>query len=1173
MFTHLHTHSHYSLLDGLIKIDDLVQMASKNGMEALALTDHGVMYGVIEFYQKALSVGVKPLIGVEVYLANNGMMDKRPNIDNKQYHLVLIAKNKQGYQNLIKLTTRAHLEGFYYKPRIDRELLKKHKGGLVALSACLKGEIPNAIMNGDFKKAEESALLYQNTFGAGNFYLELQHHPNIPEQAKVNAELIKISKKHNIPLVATNDIHYLEKTDAEAQEILLCLQSKNTLLDQNRPLSMIGEDFSFTPPKLMEEYFRDIPEALENTAKVAKMCNLNISLGQTKLPHYQVPSGTTPTSYLKRLCLLGLQKRYQTNYQKAPAAIVERLNYELSIIEKTGFATYFLIVQDFVNWAKNHNIVVGPGRGSAAGSLVSYLLNITDIDPITHELLFERFLNPERISMPDIDLDFADTRRDEVITYVRQKYGQDHVAQIITFGTMAARAAIRDVGRVLSYPYSFCDQIAKMIPMFFSLERAFSTIPELKTAYQQDEKVKKLIDTARKLEGVARHASTHACGVLITKDPIDEVAPRQYASASDQTIVSQYEMHAIESTGLLKMDFLGLKNLTILENTLKIIEKIRSDKVDLKKIPMDDPQTFKLLAQGKTTGVFQLESSGMKRYLKELQPTTFEDIVAMVSLYRPGPMEWIPDYIAGKNEKEKITYLHPKLKPILEKTYGVAVYQEQVLQIARDLAGFSLGEADILRKAVGKKIPKLLAEQKEKFIQGCRQNGLSQNLAEKIFSFIEPFAGYGFNRAHAACYALIGYQTAYLKTHYPAEFMAALLTSDQSDTDRIAIEVDECLSLGIKVLPPDINESFANFTVVRQEDKIENTVSKEVIRFGLSAIKNVGANIVAEIIKERKQNDPYQNLDDFIKRVQDKDLNKKSLESLVKCGALDKFGERNQILANIDKILHYAREYRRINAIGQRDLFGNLSTTQANLSRLRLGEVATASKEEKLTWEKDLLGLYISHHPLEDYRECLAYKTTPIHALNPLQKNDFVTLGGIITKIKKIITRKGDPMLFVTLEDLSDKIEILVFPRLLAQNPTLWQENKVVLISGKISDKDGELKLLADSASHITKEILMEFQQKVKGQKIHPDSVFVAKPECPKVQIQLPRATDRDLLIKLKQFLASHPGSCPVYLSIPNGNPSSPEQIKTEFKVDLQQNLTQELKNFLGEKNVSVIGN
>ena len=1059
MFTHLHTHSHYSLLDGLVKIDDLIQTASKNGMKALALTDHGVMYGVIEFYEKARAQGLKPLIGVEVYLANNRMIDKRPNIDNKQYHLVLIAKNKQGYQNLIKLTTHAHLEGFYYKPRIDRDLLKKHKGGLIALSACLKGEVPTTILNGDLKKAEENALFYQDTFGTGNFYLELQHHPNIPEQARVNAEIIKIARKNNIPLVATNDVHYLEKSDAEAQEILLCLQSKNTLLDQNRPLSMAGEDFSFTPSKLMEEYFHDVPEAIENTDKVAQMCNLDITLGQTKLPHYEVPAGTTPISYLRKLCLTGLQKHYQTDYQKIPAAVTERLKYELSVIHKTGFATYFLIVQDFVNWAKNHNIVVGPGRGSAAGSLVSYLLNITDIDPIKHELLFERFLNPERISMPDIDLDFADTRRDEVISYVRQKYGQNHVTQIITFGTMAARAAIRDVGRVLSYPYSFCDQIAKMIPMFFSLDRALNTIPELKAAYMQDEKVKKLIDTAKKLEGVARHASTHACGVLITKDPIDEVAPRQYASASDQTIVSQYEMHAIESTGLLKMDFLGLKNLTILENTLKIIEKIRGEKIDLKTIPMDDLRAFELLAQGKTTGVFQLESSGMKRYLKELKPTTFEDIIAMVALYRPGPMEWIPNYIAGKHKKREITYLHPKLKPILEKTYGVAVYQEQVLQIARDLAGFSLGEADILRKAVGKKIPKLLAEQKEKFIQGCKQNGLTQALAEKIFSFIEPFAGYGFNRAHAACYALIGYQTAYLKAHYPVEFMASLLTSEKADVERIGFLIGECKKMGIEVLPPDINESLKNFTVVPQENKI---------RFGLLAIKNVGHNVVEAIVQERKTSGPYLSIDDFVTRVSSKDLNKKSMESLIKAGAFDKLAERNQLLFNLESLLEWSRETQRTKANGQRGLFDALPSDHlARKSDIKLASTNPASKTEKLSWEKELLGLYVTSHPLQDFQKVLEKKSLAISKVSSALINRQVKIGGIILKIKKIITRTGRPMLFLNLEDLTDKIEVVVFPGVIERNPTAFQENKIVLVSGRVDNRDGVPKLICEDIEEI----------------------------------------------------------------------------------------------------------
>ncbi|PIU01876.1 DNA polymerase III subunit alpha [bacterium (Candidatus Torokbacteria) CG09_land_8_20_14_0_10_42_11] len=1162
MFIHLHNHSHYSLLDGLSKIDALLSAAASYKMPSLALTDHGVMYGAIEFYEKARALEIKPLIGVEVYIAKERMEDKRPNIDNKSAHLVLLAKNKTGYQNLIQLTTQAHLAGFYYKPRIDRHLLSKHKDGLIALSACLKGEIPAAIVNRDFDQALKITREYQKIFGPDNFYLELQHHPNIPAQAVANAGIIKIARENHLPLVATNDTHYLESSDAEAQEILLCLQSKNTLLDQNRSLSMIGEDFSFKSPQVMEEDFRDTPDAIANTEKIAAMCDLKIPLGKIKLPDYPMPGNASPLAYLKELCFAGFNKRYRKSYANSSRILRERLDYELSIIEKTGFASYLLIVQDFVNWAKEQNIVVGPGRGSAAGSLVAYLLNITDVDPIQYDLLFERFLNPERISMPDIDLDFADTRRDEVIDYVRQKYGQDHVAQIITFGTMASRAAIRDVGRVLGYPYSFCDQIAKMIPMFFSLDKSLKNVPELKNAYQQDEKVKRLIEIARKLEGVARHASTHACGILITKEPIDEVAPRQYASASDKTIVSQYEMHAIESTGLLKMDFLGLKNLTILENTLKIIEKIRGEKIDLKKIPLNDPKTFALLASAKTTGVFQLESSGMRRYLKELKPTEFENIIAMVALYRPGPIEWIPDYIAGKNQQKIVTYLHPKLRPILEKTYGVAVYQEQVLQIARDLAGFSLGEADILRKAVGKKIPKLLAEQKEKFIQGCLKNGLKPGLASKIFSFIEPFAGYGFNRAHAACYALIGYQTAYLKARYPAEFMAALLTSDQSNMDRIAIEVAECKNLGIKVLAPDINESFANFTVIKQKNK------KEVIRFGLSAVKNVGGNIVKQIISARKQNGPFLNLDDFVKRVQDKDLNKKSFESLAKCGALDKLGERNQMLQNTDRILRWGREQRRIASAGQRDLFASLPASQATLSSLRLEQAEIAQKEEQLKWEKDLLGLYISHHPLEDYRQYLAYKTTAVRDLNIEQKNDLVTLGGIINTVKKIITRKGDPMLFVAMEDLTDKIEILVFPRLLLETPALWQENKIILVSGKISDKDGEPKLLAESASPVTIEMLKQFQEKTQSQKIEPNSVFVGN--SPPVQIELPGGADRAMLMKLKSFLSGRPGSSSVFLQIPDHNPFARKKIKTEFKVNFDDHFSQNLREFLGAENIKI---
>ncbi|MBU4455147.1 DNA polymerase III subunit alpha, partial [Patescibacteria group bacterium] len=914
-FVHLHVHSHYSLLDGLAKIDDLVNRAKEDGAEALALTDHGVMYGVIEFYQKCKKAGIKPIIGVEAYLAPGSRLDKNTRSDEKNYHLVLLAKNNEGYNNLIKLTSIAHMEGFYYKPRVDWEVLKEHCQGLIAMSACLAGEIPRLIVAGKMDKAKKRISEYQELFGKENFYLELQDHPNLEHQAEVNKKLIQLSKESGAPLVATNDVHYLNKDDDEAQDVLLCLQTKKKKEDRDR-MSMVGENYSFRSTGEMTKTFKDTPQAIENTVKIAGECNLEIELGQTHLPSFQVPGGKSADEYLTELCIEGMAKRYGYDKEKIIKSYrefakneesgeknsdgeilrqkLERLNYELSVIKKMGFSPYFLIVADFVNWAKNNNIVVGPGRGSAAGSFVSYLAGITNLDPLEYDLLFERFLNPDRISMPDIDLDFADIRRDEVIRYVEEKYGQDHVAQIITFGTMAARAAIRDVGRALDYPYDYCDKLAKMIPMFSKIKQALEIVGELKEIYRTEEAARKIIDYAKRLEGVARHASTHACGVLITKNPLTDYVPLQYASSSDRTIVSQYSLHPVEDLGLLKMDFLGLKNLTIIESAIKIIKNTRGLEINIDKIPLDDKGAYKLLQEGETTGIFQLESSGMKRYLRELKPTEFEDIIAMVSLYRPGPMEWIPNYIAGKQGRKKPQYLHPKLEPILSKTYGVAIYQEQVMQMARALAGFSMAEADVLRKAVGKKIPKLLSEQKEKFIDGCVKNGIASQLAEKIFSFIEPFAGYGFNRSHGACYALIGYQTAYLKANWPTEFMAALLTSDQENIDRIAIEIEECRYMGIEVLPPDINQSFASFTVITSGTVKNKIVSRDekanTIRFGLKAVKNIGNNIVDVIINERKKNGPYQDITDFLERVNDKDLNKKSLESLIKCGSFDQFG-------------------------------------------------------------------------------------------------------------------------------------------------------------------------------------------------------------------------------------------------------------------------------------------
>jgi len=1049
-FSHLHVHSHYSLLDGLSKIDQILDACQEMKMDSIALTDHGSMYGVVEFYKKAKKRGIKPIIGNEMYLAPNGMHLKRANIDNKRHHLILLVKNAEGYRNLVKLTTKSYLEGYYYKPRIDKDTLREHSKGLIGLSACIAGEIPKTIINGNIEKAEKLALEYQDIFGKDNFYLEIQHHPNLPEQKTANDGILKIAGKHHIPLIATNDTHYIKVEDNLAQDVLMSIQTDKKLSDEGR-LTMKDNDFSLRPPERMIEDFKDFPEALSNTQKIVEKCQFEFELGKMKLPHFQVPGKGTPNEYLTELCYQGLKKR---KFDKSLNEVLKRLDYELGVIKETGYASYFLIVADFVNWAKSQNIVVGPGRGSAAGSLVAYLLNVTDVEPLKYNLLFERFLNPERISMPDIDLDFADDRRDEVIKYVTEKYGQDHVAQIITFGTMAARGAVRDVGRVFELPYDFCDRTAKMIPFGLSLKKALEKSQELKVSYQTNPDTKRLIDMAMRVEGVVRHASTHACGVLITKDPLTQIVPCQRpAKDDDQFVVSQYEMHSVEDMGLLKMDFLGLKTLTVIQNTLNQVKESDNIDIDLVNAPLDDQATFQLFKEGNTTGVFQLESSGFKRYLKELRPTDFEDIIAMVALYRPGPMEFIPDFIDRKNGRKKVEYLHALLEPILKNTYGICVYQEQLMQIARDLAGFTLGEADVLRKAVGKKIKKLLNEQKEKMISGMIANNIGKQTAKTIWQTVEPFAQYGFNRSHAACYATIGYRTAYLKAHYPTEFMAALMTSDQNDIERIAFLVNECQKIGLKVLPPDINESDIDFS--RSENNI--------IRFGLKAIKNVGENIVKTIVNERKQNGQYKDINNFIERVQTKDLNKKSLESLTKCGALDAFGERSQLLASVEQLLALSRETQKVRQSGQESLFGG--DANIALPNFRLADATPVDKKELLSWEKELLGLYISDHPLSKYREKLAKIA---HSCSNLTKNHVgqkVKIGGIITKIKKIITKTGKPMLFAEIEDATGRLELVVFPNVLERTASLWIEDKIILASGKINDRDGSLKMLCDSVS------------------------------------------------------------------------------------------------------------
>ncbi len=1050
-FTHLHVHSHYSLLDGLPKIDQLLDCVADLGMNSVALTDHGALYGAVEFYKKAVERKIKPILGCEIYLAYEGMLQKRPNIDDKRSHLTLLVKNEEGYKNLVTLITRAHLEGFYYKPRVDMELLQKRSSGLVCLSGCLRGKIPQLILSKKNQEAENLSLQFQKMFGKDNFYLELQNHPNLPGQKIVNEGLVFLSKKLKIPIVATHDVHYLKPEDAKAQDILMLI---NTGADPNDPerLTMQADDFSMKSEKEMRVLFKDLPEAIENTQKIADSCNFNFQLEKIQLPYFQLPVGKTADDYLRELCLKGKEKKLP----KANKGVDDRLEYELSVIKKAGFAPYFLIVQDLVNWAKENGIVTGPGRGSVAGSLTAYLLNITNVDPLKYNLLFERFLTEGRVSLPDIDLDFTDLRRDEVINYVSQKYGREKVAQIITFGTMAAKAVIRDVGRALGYNYSFCDQIAKMIPMQFTLEETLERIKEFRLLYERDTRARKLINFSRKLEGVARHVSTHACGVVMSSEKLENIVPLQHPTQNDTAIVTQYEMHSIEDLGLLKMDFLGLKNLTIIENTLKNIKKNHNREIDINKIPLNDKKTFALLQDAKTTSVFQLESSGMKRYLKELKPTQFEDIVALIALYRPGPMELIPEYIKRKHKKKKVEYLHPKLKTILKETYGLAVYQEQLMKITQELAGFTLGEADILRKAIGKKIKPLLLSQKEKLITGMANQGIKKEVAQKIWNWILPFARYGFNRSHSCCYAILAYQTAYLKAQFPLEFITAVLTSEKADIERIGFLIDEAQRMGIKVLPPDINESEKNFTIS----------GKNLIRFGLLHIKNVGHNVVEAIMRERKERGHFQSIFDFVSRMESRDLNRKSLESLIKTGSFDKLQERNKLLFNLEKLLEWNRDNQRMKIQGQKTLFKESDNLKIN-SNFALTEAKPASKTEKLNWEKELLGLYVTSHPLEDFKGILAKKVWPIAKISTDLSQRIIKIGGVISHIKKIVTRSGRPMLFLNLEDLTDKIEVVAFPGIVEKNPTLFQENKIVLISGRVDNREGIPKIICEEIEEI----------------------------------------------------------------------------------------------------------
>ncbi len=1156
----LHVHSHYSLLDGLTKIDDLVSKAKEQGMPAIALTDHGVMHGAIEFYQKCKKAGVKPIIGVEAYIVNNRLVKDKA--DERRYHLVLLAKNYQGYKNLIKLTTKAHLEGFYYKPRIDWEILKEYSEGLIGLSACLAGEIPRAIIAGyEDAKIYEIIQKYQAVLGQENFYLEVQSHPNIPDQKTVNNKIFDLAKKYNINVVATNDSHYLNSEDAEAHDILICLQTKKTLNDKDR-MSYLGEDFSLYECEKMTDAFRSNPEVLENTIKIAEQCSLEIPLGVIQLPHFEVPAGLTDFEHLRNSCYAKILERYlfdpkKEKFTEQEQKIIDRLEYELGVIQKTGYASYFLIVQDFTDWSRANGVMVGPGRGSAAGSIVAYLLWITNLDPLRYDLLFERFLNPDRISMPDIDIDFADEKRDDVLRYVEQKYGKEHVAQIITFGTMAARAAVKDVGRVLDMPYNFCDQISKLIPMGMKLNEAITKVGEVKAIYDKSDDAKRLLGFAKKLEGVARHASTHACGVVITRNEMTEYCPCQYSRDKEDAIITQYSLHPVEDLGLLKMDFLGLKNLTIMERACDIIEKIHSVKINLDKIPLDDKKAYELFQKGQTTGVFQFESSGMKRYLKQLRPTEFEDLIAMVALYRPGPLNsgMVDEFIARKHGEKEIVYLDPIMKESLKNTYGVIVYQEQVMQLSKEMAGFTGGQADTLRKAMGKKIADLMEKMKKEFLEGCQKNKISASVAKETFESMEKFAEYGFNKSHAACYAFVAYQTAYLKANYPTEFMAALLTADQHNMDRISIEIDECRQMYIEILPPSVNESFSTFTVVAQSLKLK----LPRIRFGLSAIRNVGENVAHGIIHERKENGAYENLDDFLGRLGSQHLNKKSLEGLIKSGALDMFARRSVLLENVDKMLLYIKEIEQAKNAKQVNLF-SLTNNENSLPGLVLREVTDFGDQQILSWEKEFLGLYVSEHPFTEYSKKFLGLLQPVEKVLQVKGDKTsVRAGGVITIIKKIVTKKGDPMLFLTIEDEKRAVECLVFPRLYKElePQQIWAEGNVVIVEGTVSDKDGEVKILANKFWNVnaqTEKLIMN-ELGNNSQEFSTGTGFNGQ----RFIINYPIGASKDFASKVKMLFMAIPGKQQVVLRV------NDKMIKTNFLIDTSEESKNKIQGLLGQ--------
>lgn len=1148
-FVHLHVHTEYSLLDGLSKIPKLIERAKEFGQPAIGMTDHGAMYGAVPFFNKARKAGLKPIIGLEAYMSATSRFNKQEKMGADAYHITLLAKTFQGYQNLMKLTSRAHLEGFSYRPRIDEELLREYHDGLIATSGCLASIFSQMIMDGKRDEAKQKIKEYYELF-EGDFYIEIQNHSHIHEVQDVATEMVKLSRETGIPLVATNDVHYVDPDDAEAQDALLCVSTRKLISDTDRMTMLNSPDFYLRSTQEMEQLFAQYPDALENTVKIADSVTAEIPTGQWILPKFDLPEGETAESYLQKLTEEGMKQVLDDAVWQDPAT-QERIKYELDVINTKGYATYFLIVQDFIGWAKRSGIYVGPGRGSAAGSLVSYCLDITTVNPLEHDLKFERFLNPQRPSPPDVDIDFADTRREEVLEYVTKKYGEDRVANVITFGRMEARVAIRDIGRVLGLPYSDPDKIAKLIPQGMGLEEAIAAVPELKQ-YSQLPKYKKLFDLAIKVEGSVRHSSVHAAAVIVTDDDITNYCPVQRENKEGK-IVTQYDMYVLDANvsgddaiGLLKFDFLGLRNLSILGEAIEWVKKTKHIDVDLDRIPLDEKKVYDMLSRGETTGVFQLESGGMRRVARTLKPNKFSDITAMVALYRPGPMDLIPGFIEAKHHPEKIQYPHADLKPIFEETYGYMVYQEQALGVANVMAGYSLGEADILRKAIGKKKIEIMMQQKMEFVRRSVEQGYSKKVAEEVWGYIEKFAGYGFNKAHATCYAMVAYRTAYMKVLYPVEYMTALasvesLSHNQKREEKVMAAIEEARNMGIVVLPPNINKSEVGFAIEGNEESLE----KMGIRYGLGAIKNVGEAAVEAILVERQANGPFVSFTDFLQRTDSRKVNKKVLESLIKVGAFDQFATRSSMLENMEHIRSQAQQFQS-EVDGQDSLFAGIPEQNATQVKDTFPQLEEYPQAELLSYEKELLGFYLTEHPMAKVLSVIGKEADRhIRDLDPeIHKDQTFVVGGILTGIRQVRTKKNnDKMAFGTLEDQSGTIRVVCFPKTYAQAEAHFIDDNAVLIRGKLDARDEEVQIIAE---------------KVWTPSISGDAI-TAEQEA--VEIEIPRGTDKKVLTELGVLLKKSIGDTPIMLLVPTANGNHHTKLKLPYTV----NWTEELAQFVAQ--------